>query len=144
QRHRLRVGHGQAFHEHRLQWPGFAAAVKVGDDAARPANPGAGARDLPVAAAVPLHKDAHVKDAPPPAGEVDPGLDEPRLARAEQQMLYDGAKMGGAAPVDAGLGVGVAVGVSAAPVDADDPDRSEEHTSELQSREKLVCRLLLE
>src|SRR5690606_41931967 len=25
-----------------------------------------------------------------------------------------------------------------------DPDRSEEHTSELQSREKLVCRLLLE
>src|SRR5690606_39377111 len=25
-----------------------------------------------------------------------------------------------------------------------DPDRSEEHTSELQSRENLVCRLLLE
>src|SRR5690606_40021005 len=27
---------------------------------------------------------------------------------------------------------------------AQDPTRSEEHTSELQSREKLVCRLLLE
>src|SRR3712207_7095460 len=26
----------------------------------------------------------------------------------------------------------------------DDPDRSEEHTSELQSRQYLVCRLLLE
>src|SRR6266700_6696915 len=28
--------------------------------------------------------------------------------------------------------------------DPDDPGRSEEHTSELQSRENLVCRLLLE
>src|SRR3712207_9024890 len=28
--------------------------------------------------------------------------------------------------------------------DADDADRSEEHTSELQSRQYLVCRLLLE
>src|SRR5689334_17777289 len=30
------------------------------------------------------------------------------------------------------------------PVDADDPSRSEEHTSELQSQFHLVCRLLLE
>src|SRR5690606_40805936 len=29
-------------------------------------------------------------------------------------------------------------------LDPDHPPRSEEHTSELQSREKLVCRLLLE
>src|SRR5207302_5811181 len=29
-------------------------------------------------------------------------------------------------------------------VPVQDPDRSEEHTSELQSRENLVCRLLLE
>src|SRR5690606_14824912 len=28
--------------------------------------------------------------------------------------------------------------------DAENPERSEEHTSELQSRENLVCRLLLE
>src|SRR5690606_41195824 len=34
---------------------------------------------------------------------------------------------------------------SEAPYDRnDEPGRSEEHTSELQSREKLVCRLLLE
>src|SRR5207302_3825139 len=31
-----------------------------------------------------------------------------------------------------------------APADAANPRRSEEHTSELQSRENLVCRLLLE
>src|SRR5690606_39764141 len=33
---------------------------------------------------------------------------------------------------------------AAAPEIPDDSGRSEEHTSELQSREKLVCRLLLE
>src|SRR5690606_39739914 len=33
---------------------------------------------------------------------------------------------------------------SDAPVEPVDPRRSEEHTSELQSRENLVCRLLLE
>src|SRR5690606_40913627 len=40
-----------------------------------------------------------------------------------------------------------AMGVRAADGDAKEParqDRSEEHTSELQSRENLVCRLLLE
>src|SRR5690606_41352037 len=36
------------------------------------------------------------------------------------------------------------MGYEAAQEDDDDPVRSEEHTSELQSRENLVCRLLLE
>src|SRR5690606_41099033 len=35
-------------------------------------------------------------------------------------------------------------GTQEAAVGADEKDRSEEHTSELQSRENLVCRLLLE
>src|SRR3712207_8114125 len=34
--------------------------------------------------------------------------------------------------------------IPALPVEAVDPTRSEEHTSELQSRQYLVCRLLLE
>src|SRR5204863_7346241 len=52
--------------------------------------------------------------------------------------------------LDAGLG-DVVILVHAAPADADGADhlaagvsRSEEHTSELQSRRDLVCRLLLE
>src|SRR5258707_15475950 len=40
------------------------------------------------------------------------------------------------------MGVGVAKALGAAPVIR--PIRSEEHTSELQSRQYLVCRLLLE
>src|SRR6266498_6120391 len=36
------------------------------------------------------------------------------------------------------------LGVADAAVHEDDPSRSEEHTSELQSRPHLVCRLLLE
>src|SRR3712207_7136439 len=51
----------------------------------------------------------------------------------------DGAQ--GLAPVDGDLGlVGQAPGVAV----AGDGVRSEEHTSELQSRQYLVCRLLLE
>src|SRR5690606_40743795 len=34
--------------------------------------------------------------------------------------------------------------VATSPMPATSPERSEEHTSELQSRENLVCRLLLE
>src|SRR5690606_41728645 len=34
--------------------------------------------------------------------------------------------------------------IAAGDIDIPDQERSEEHTSELQSREKLVCRLLLE
>src|SRR6266403_478761 len=54
-----------------------------------------------------------------------------------------------AAPAGTGRGVPVAGGVPAAlpplpPGDAGPQARSEEHTSELQSRRDLVCRLLLE
>src|SRR5688572_31357729 len=45
-------------------------------------------------------------------------------------------------PVDPGGGGGIGVKVDAFMPDA--PDRSEEHTSELQSQSNLVCRLLLE
>src|SRR5690606_39631664 len=41
-------------------------------------------------------------------------------------------------------GVPVRGGACRSPSDRDRPRRSEEHTSELQSRENLVCRLLLE
>src|SRR5690606_41416005 len=50
-------------------------------------------------------------------------------------------------PVEDGHGVAVAACEVAGEVgahDAEADDRSEEHTSELQSRENLVCRLLLE
>src|SRR3712207_8004124 len=39
---------------------------------------------------------------------------------------------------------GVAVASVGGGTPSDDPERSEEHTSELQSRQYLVCRLLLE
>src|SRR3712207_8969054 len=38
----------------------------------------------------------------------------------------------------------VALGADAEPAEVDQANRSEEHTSELQSRQYLVCRLLLE
>src|SRR3712207_8539824 len=58
-----------------------------------------------------------------------------------------GAARAAGVAADAGAGAGrvaarVAAGVSAEP--PDQPHRSEEHTSELQSRQYLVCRLLLE
>src|SRR5690606_42017636 len=43
-----------------------------------------------------------------------------------------------------GLGVGINLGGGSRPSEQIDTERSEEHTSELQSRENLVCRLLLE
>src|SRR5690606_42025904 len=42
------------------------------------------------------------------------------------------------------LAVGLAMAMNGAPRISQDQPRSEEHTSELQSRENLVCRLLLE
>src|SRR5690606_41315000 len=48
------------------------------------------------------------------------------------------------AEVDGVVRVEPEAGQREAGVDAAGPDRSEEHTSELQSRENLVCRLLLE
>src|SRR5690606_41020618 len=71
-------------------------------------------------------------------------------------VLDDGAKHGQLAVVEQGL-TSLSLGnaalgtlcsrvpsVRSAPVRCDDTMRSEEHTSELQSRENLVCRLLLE
>src|SRR5690554_7679777 len=43
-----------------------------------------------------------------------------------------------------GIGVPQSMNAVARAAGADDPPRSEEHTSELQSRPHLVCRLLLE
>src|SRR5690606_42122918 len=43
-----------------------------------------------------------------------------------------------------GTGLELRVAVDSGTVAVSDIDRSEEHTSELQSRENLVCRLLLE
>src|SRR2546429_3316565 len=54
-----------------------------------------------------------------------------------------GAKVGGAVPRIGRLRE-VAAEAIARPGHVDVPDRSEEHTSELQSRLHLVCRLLLE
>src|SRR5690606_39770655 len=59
----------------------------------------------------------------------------PLLVRGQLEALPDaGGRVGG----HAGEGRDLPVG----PAEAD--ERSEEHTSELQSRENLVCRLLLE
>src|SRR3712207_8669176 len=47
-------------------------------------------------------------------------------------------------PAPGAVPVGDAVGTETTPAAAADAVRSEEHTSELQSRQYLVCRLLLE
>src|SRR3712207_6884504 len=60
------------------------------------------------------------------------------LSRAALERFIEGDRLGRAA-VDRFLGR-----FSYVPVDATESGRSEEHTSELQSRQYLVCRLLLE
>src|SRR3712207_8939083 len=66
----------------------------------------------------------------------------PARAGAEPRLLLRRARAPLGAPLRA-LRVG-APARSVARVRAQVPDRSEEHTSELQSRQYLVCRLLLE
>src|SRR5690606_40231886 len=72
--------------------------------------------------------------------EPDPPHPEPELAAAPRAVGVEGA------PVGVLQLLGPAVGVPCQPVVLDEAAdcRSEEHTSELQSRENLVCRLLLE
>src|SRR5690606_41834977 len=67
---------------------------------------------------------AKPKAAAPPGGSTAGAAKAPKLARRSASAAADGSE--------------VCAGASAGQV------RSEEHTSELQSREKLVCRLLLE
>src|SRR5690606_41338556 len=77
-----------------------------------------------------------------------PGVEEARLDRGVQGVEGAGGAQPGDLvgvleleqlrdPLDVGETAGAELGVQAA------IDRSEEHTSELQSRENLVCRLLL-
>src|SRR5690606_41187415 len=80
----------------------------------------------------------------PPGGErrlvLRTGTDPPRChadARALHRVAAGSRAAGGARLVRDGDGD---VAIPSAPA----PSRSEEHTSELQSREKHVCRLLLE
>src|SRR3712207_8843371 len=66
-----------------------------------------------------------------------------------QRLQNHGLGLLNIAPVEGELaqavqGIGHAPGISKLPVEADASIRSEEHTSELQSRQYLVCRLLLE
>src|SRR5258707_11336169 len=66
-----------------------------------------------------------------------------RVGGGHRQVIHrGGAELHGRAGVDLTAEVRHAVG--GAPAQAVDRDRSEEHTSELQSRQYLVCRLLLE
>src|SRR5690606_41637631 len=61
--------------------------------------------------------------------------------RGDDERQPQGVEPLGHLGADAGLGEDPAEGAARA---GDEDDRSEEHTSELQSRENLVCRLLLE
>src|SRR5690606_40854405 len=89
-----------------------------------------------------------VEDAPIPGHEVH------RLgaqAAVAHEFLDNRRPPLGIAPqaqLEGGLADGILDGIAEhlgkAPVDLGDSGRSEEHTSELQSRENLVCRLLLE
>src|SRR5919106_5958902 len=56
----------------------------------------------------------------------------------------DGPLVAGIVGIDRELWVGARIGIRRPDVAAAYPDRSEEHTSELQSPCNLVCRLLLE
>src|SRR3712207_7560577 len=70
-----------------------------------------------------------------------------REARCRHVQLAEGPRRRGRPrSADPGPACGRAAGeLYAGPAAAQDlPDRSEEHTSELQSRQYLVCRLLLE
>src|SRR3712207_8635173 len=74
------------------------------------------------------------------------------IAGAEASELPDGGRgtvdtnigkvLGRKTPDHTGGTIGGDVGIRALPGSADAADRSEEHTSELQSRQYLVCRLL--
>src|SRR3989449_11482000 len=63
------------------------------------------------------------------------------FARSERRPMFGDVVTGDAFRV---LGAVPALGRTLLPEDATPPNRSEEHTSELQSRLHLVCRLLLE
>src|SRR5699024_12801371 len=104
----------------------------------------------PVAAAAPAPYSLSLHDALPIWRRVDAARDllaehvEPVVARVDHHrlgvaaaVLVDESERGG----PDGL-VGQVLGLRQ-PVDADAGPRSEEHTSELQSRFDLVCRLLL-
>src|SRR5690606_40798393 len=86
-----------------------------------------------------LRKDGRLQCPQPGAVRLDHLLPDQRLAdTAAAVSLVD---------VDGALGdarIALAVRHRAQGRPADDHARSEEHTSELQSRENLVCRLLLE
>src|SRR3712207_8025328 len=68
--------------------------------------------------------------------EPEPGGGSPQVFNSSE---IHGAARGGAGGEQAGAGTGPAAGRAQGP-----GGRSEEHTSELQSRQYLVCRLLLE
>src|SRR5690606_40527591 len=79
-----------------------------------------------------------------PGVEVVPRQDLVLLALARGVPVdVDAAPLGGGHPPLEGEVLAPAVETAAVLPDGPD-DRSEEHTSELQSRENLVCRLLLE
>src|SRR3712207_8555235 len=66
-------------------------------------------------------------------------------AGTEEVLFRRSGGLGGCVAVVAGgFLVGVENGAAAVDENAGPPGRSEEHTSELQSRQYLVCRLLLE
>src|SRR2546422_4339726 len=70
--------------------------------------------------------------------------DGDRPARRHVEPILHGAAHGEVEPARRGHGDSVAHARTGASRDGDLRDRSEEHTSELQSRLHLVCRLLLE
>src|SRR5690606_39949975 len=75
---------------------------------------------------------------------------EDRLQAADPAVAVGGGRIklaqvgAGPEPVLEVVGLAVGLAVDARLAEDDHPARSEEHTSELQSRENLVCRLLLE
>src|SRR5690606_41805612 len=65
-------------------------------------------------------------------------------ASADRPLLHEAADEGKIAGHNAAIFPDIRAGLRRAPIAIVFSDRSEEHTSELQSRENLVCRLLLE
>src|SRR5690606_42152983 len=65
-------------------------------------------------------------------------------SQAERSLVIERAAAGGAVAAPVVFVAVCALGVDPVSGPGEAPLRSEEHTSELQSRENLVCRLLLE
>src|SRR5256886_6808919 len=69
----------------------------------------------------------------------------PAVVSGAHPALVQLARLNLAQPGDAALGAGMLAALApAAQLSIEDLQRSEEHTSELQSQSNLVCRLLLE